>query len=135
MTLIFVCQILGSVSGGPLSPVIWAMYADTADYSEWKRGRRATGLVFSASATCQKAGWALGAVFTGALLSSYGFIADQAQSFAVNHLLVVLMSVIPAAFGLISVVLVLFYRLDEKTMKSIQIDLESRRRAAGNAPA
>ena len=134
MTLIFVCQILGSVSGGPLSPVIWAMYADTADYSEWKRGRRATGLVFSASATCQKAGWALGAVFTGALLSSYGFIADQAQSFAVNHLLVVLMSIIPAAFGLISVVLVLFYRLDEKTMKDIQIDLESRRRAAGNAP-
>ncbi|HTT56720.1 MAG TPA: MFS transporter [Opitutaceae bacterium] len=133
LTLIFVFQILGSVSGGPLSPVIWAMYADTADYSEWKRGRRATGLVFSASATCQKAGWTLGAVFTGLLLSSYGFIADKAQSLAVNHLLVALMSIIPAAFGLISVVLIFFYRLDEGTMKNIQVELENRRRAAGAA--
>ena len=132
LTLIFLFQITGSLSGGPLSPVIWAMYADTADFSEWKRGRRATGLVFSASATCQKVGWAIGALFTGALLSSYGFIADKAQSLEVTHLLTMLMSIIPSAFGLISVILILFYKLDEKTMKQIQTDLEERRKASGN---
>jgi GPH family glycoside/pentoside/hexuronide:cation symporter len=110
------------------------MYADTADFSEWKRGRRATGLVFSASATCQKVGWAIGALFTGALLSSYGFIADKAQSLEVSHLLTMLMSIIPSAFGLISVILILFYKLDEKTMKQIQTDLEERRKAGGNEP-
>ena len=134
LTLIFLFQITGSLSGGPLSPVIWAMYADTADFSEWKRGRRATGLVFSASATCQKVGWAIGALFTGALLSSYGFIADKAQSLEVTHLLTMLMSIIPSAFGLISVILILFYKLDEKTMKQIQTDLEERRKASGNEP-
>lgn len=134
LTLIFLFQITGSLSGGPLSPVIWAMYADTADFSEWKRGRRATGLVFSASATCQKVGWAIGALFTGALLSSYGFIADKAQSLEVSHLLTMLMSIIPSAFGLISVILILFYKLDEKTMKQIQTDLEERRKASGNEP-
>jgi GPH family glycoside/pentoside/hexuronide:cation symporter len=134
LTLIFLFQITGSLSGGPLSPVIWAMYADTADFSEWKRGRRATGLVFSASATCQKVGWAIGALFTGALLSSYGFIADKAQSLEVSHLLTMLMSIIPSAFGLISVILILFYKLDEKTMKQIQTDLEERRKAGGNEP-
>jgi GPH family glycoside/pentoside/hexuronide:cation symporter len=131
LTLIFLLQITGSITGGPLSPVIWAMYADTADYSEWKRGRRATGLVFSASATSQKVGWAVGALFTGALLSGYGFAPDVAQTPEVNKLLITLMSIIPSAFGILSIVLVLFYKLDEKTMKGIEADLEERRRASG----
>ncbi|HTX19905.1 MAG TPA: MFS transporter [Bacteroidota bacterium] len=133
LTLIFLFQITGSLTGGPLSPVIWAMYADTADYSEWKRGRRATGLVFSASATSQKVGWAVGALFTGALLSGYGFIADKPQSAEVNHLLIALMSVIPAVFGVISILLILFYKLDEKTMAKISQDLVERRKASGEA--
>jgi GPH family glycoside/pentoside/hexuronide:cation symporter len=133
LTLIFLLQIIGSLSGGPLSVVIWAMYADTADYSEWKRGRRATGLVFSASATCQKVGWAIGALFTGALLSGYGFIADKPQSPEVNHLLITLMSIIPAAFGLLSIILILFYKLDEKTMTKIELELIERRKASGDA--
>ncbi len=36
LSLLFLLQITGSLTGGPLSPVIWAMYADTADFSEWK---------------------------------------------------------------------------------------------------
>ena len=43
--LIFAINSLGSITGGPLSALLWAMYADTADYAEWKTGRRATGLV------------------------------------------------------------------------------------------
>jgi glycoside/pentoside/hexuronide:cation symporter, GPH family len=127
LTLIFLLQITGSLTGGPLSPVIWAMYADTADYSEWKKGRRATGLVFSASAMSQKIGWAIGALFTGALLSGYGFIADKAQSPEVNHLLVMLMSIIPSFFGILSVLLIFFYKLDEKTMKKIELELADRK--------
>jgi GPH family glycoside/pentoside/hexuronide:cation symporter len=110
------------------------MYADTADYSEWKKGRRATGLVFSASATCQKVGWAIGALFTGALLSAYGFMADKPQSAEVNHILVSLMSIIPAAFGILSIILILFYKLDEKTMMGIAKDLVDRRKASGDEP-
>jgi GPH family glycoside/pentoside/hexuronide:cation symporter len=80
----------------------------------------------------QKIAWAIGAFFTGALLSSYGFIADKAQSIEVNGLLVMLMSIIPSAFGLISIILILFYKLDEQTMKTIQVDLEQRRIASGD---
>jgi len=133
LTLIFLLQITGSLTGGPLSPVIWAMYADTADYSEWKKRRRATGLVFSASAMSQKIGWAIGALFTGALLSGYGFIADKAQSPEVNHLLVMLMSIIPSAFGILSIILILFYKLDEKTMRRIETELYMRRKEAGES--
>jgi GPH family glycoside/pentoside/hexuronide:cation symporter len=131
LTLIFILQITGSLTGGPLSPVIWAMYADTADYSEWKNNRRATGLVFSASAMSQKIGWATGAVFTGALLTAYGFIADKAQTVEVKHILILLMSIIPSVFGILSIVLILFYKLDEKTMINIETELKERRIASG----
>jgi len=44
--LVFIFQLLISISAGIIFPLVWSMYADTADYSEWKTGRRATGLVF-----------------------------------------------------------------------------------------
>jgi glycoside/pentoside/hexuronide:cation symporter, GPH family len=45
------------------------MYADTADYSEWKNGRRATGLVFSAASMSQKFGASIGMYMVGLLLT------------------------------------------------------------------
>ena len=63
--LIFVFQAVGSIVGGPISALLWVMYADTADYSEWKTGRRATGLVFSASIMSNKLGWAFGSMARG----------------------------------------------------------------------
>jgi len=48
--LIFAVQILIGLCLGPKSPLVFSMYADTADYSEWKNGRRATAMVFSAAA-------------------------------------------------------------------------------------
>ena len=128
LTLIFVFQIIGSLSGGPLSPLIWVMYADTADYSEWKKGRRATGLVFSASAMSQKFGWAIAASCTGLLLSWSGFVADKAQSIETNKSLIMLMSVVPSIFALVSIILVIFYKLDTKTMKTISTELAERRK-------
>ncbi|NJM94317.1 MAG: hypothetical protein HC842_06350 [Cytophagales bacterium] len=49
-------QLLQSVAAAPTMPLIWSMYADAADYSEYRTGRRATGLVFSAVVLGQKAG-------------------------------------------------------------------------------
>jgi Na+/melibiose symporter-like transporter len=41
-------------------PLIWAIYADVADYSEWKTGRRFTGIVFATIGFALKSGLALG---------------------------------------------------------------------------
>ena len=53
----------------PNSPLVWAMYADTADYGEWKFGRRNTGLTFAAAIMAQKGGGAVAGVVNGALLA------------------------------------------------------------------
>jgi GPH family glycoside/pentoside/hexuronide:cation symporter len=127
----FIFQIIGSFTGGPLTPLIWAMYADAADYSEWKKGRRATGLVFSASTMSQKIGWAVGTAFAGMLLSFFGFEANIAQSAAVRDGLRALMSIIPAAVGVLAVILMIFYKLDESTMQKIEKDLAERRKESG----
>ncbi len=127
LILMFVMQIIGSFSGGPLSPLIWAMYADAADYSEWKTGRRATGLVFSASTMSQKFGWAIGTFLAGLLLSVFGFQANVAQNVDVKNGLKSLMSIIPAAAGVVAIILILFYKLDEKTMRQIEAELSERR--------
>jgi GPH family glycoside/pentoside/hexuronide:cation symporter len=125
--LMFIAQALGSFSGGPLSPLIWAMYADAADYSEWKTGRRATGLVFSASTMSQKFGWAISTFVAGQLLSAFGFQANVAQNPEVLNGLKLLVSLIPAVAGVLAIVLILFYKLDEKLMRQIEAELSARR--------
>jgi len=44
----------------PTIPLIWAIFADVADYSEWKIGRRFTGIVFATIGFALKSGLALG---------------------------------------------------------------------------
>jgi glycoside/pentoside/hexuronide:cation symporter, GPH family len=131
LLLIFGIQVVGSLTGGPISALLWAMYADTADYSEWKTGRRATGLVYSASIMSNKIGWAVGTAIAGFILSAYGFVPDVAQNAGVLNGLKSMMSVLPVAFGLVAfVLLVFFYKLDDDLMKRIKEELEGRRAAA-----
>jgi glycoside/pentoside/hexuronide:cation symporter, GPH family len=52
--------ILIAIAYAPTIPLIWAIYADVADYSEWKTGRRFTGIVFATIGFALKGGLALG---------------------------------------------------------------------------
>lgn len=129
--LIFFFQITGSITGGPLSVLLWAMYADTADFGEWKRGRRATGLVFSASTMSQKFGWAFGAFVALNLMSQVGFEPNVDQSSESIRGLLLLFSLIPAAMGVVSMAILFFYPLHDKRVAQISADLELRRKEAG----
>jgi len=127
LLLIYILQITGSMTGGPLSVLIWAMYADTADYGEWKRGRRATGLVFSASTMSQKFGWAFGAFVALSLMSQVGFSPNEVQSESSITGLKALFTIIPSAFGLLATIIVIFYPLNDKRVDQIVKELSERR--------
>jgi GPH family glycoside/pentoside/hexuronide:cation symporter len=132
IVLIFLFQITGSISGGPLSVLLWAMYADTADYAEWKRGRRATGLVFSASTMSQKMGWAFGAFVALSLMSQVGFQPNQVQTAESVRGLILLFSLIPAGVGILSLLILSFiYPLNDKKVEQIVAELKGRREASG----
>jgi GPH family glycoside/pentoside/hexuronide:cation symporter len=129
LMLIFSLQTIGSITGGPISALLWVLYADTADYSEWKNGRRATGLVFSASIMSNKIGWAVGSMIAAIILDQTGFVANVVQNINVLDGLKSMMSVIPVAIGSIAlIILAFFYKLDEPTMKTVKADLDLRRK-------
>ncbi|MFO7869066.1 MAG: MFS transporter [Bacteroidales bacterium] len=125
--LIYFLQITGSFTGGPLSVLLWAMYADTADYSEWKNGGRATGLIFSASTMSQKIGWAVGAYLALTLMAQVGFEPNQLQSSESTKGLLQLFTLIPAGLGLVSIIIILFYPLNDKRVDDIEKELMVRR--------
>jgi len=121
--LMFVLQILIGLALGPKSPLVFSMYADTADFSQWRTGRRATAMIFSAAAFAQKLGGALAGAMIGWLLASMGYVANQVQTGTSQEGIVLLMTVIPAIFAALAVPLIYFYPLDDKQLTKIQADL------------
>jgi len=131
--LVMILQCCISASAGFVFPLLWSMYADTADYSEWKTGRRATGLVFSASSMSQKFGWTLGGAFAGWLLGYYGFQANVAQNSDTQAGIRMMVSIYPAIGALVSAAFMLIYPLKESFLSNIEADLAQRRAAGGQS--
>ncbi len=131
-------HIVGSFITGPMPILLWAMYADVADYSEWLNHRRATGLVFAAATFSQKLGSALGAAVPGWTLSSIGFqepienIAQPQTTETINGI-ISMMSILPAIFLIFSCVAMLFYNISDSFLKTIESDLRSRKQGTGEA--
>jgi glycoside/pentoside/hexuronide:cation symporter, GPH family len=108
--------------------LFFSMLGDTADYSEWKNHRRATGLVYSAGTFINKTG----AGFAGALilmvLAAYGYNGMDETTIAGSiGGMKALMSWIPSAFAFLGAVVMLFYPLNDARMKQIEVDLAARR--------
>jgi len=124
---IYVLNILAKFTYAPAIPLLWTMLADTADYSEWKNGRRATGLVFSAATFAQKAGWGIGGALAGWLLAIYKFIPNVEQTLTALTGIKLMISLFPGILYMSCAILLYFYVIDHKTCLIMQKDLEIRR--------
>jgi GPH family glycoside/pentoside/hexuronide:cation symporter len=128
LVLMFVLQIISSFAVGPVSVLQWAIYTDTADYSEWKTGRRATALIMAASLFALKLGIALAGTFQAWVLKVYGYMPDVVQSATALDGIKLLMSIFPAVAGIIGVAFMVFYPLNNTMMVKIEEDLTARRK-------
>jgi GPH family glycoside/pentoside/hexuronide:cation symporter len=128
LPLLYALNVFAMFVAGPTPAIVWSMYADTADYGEWKFGRRSTGLVFSATVFVQKVGLAIGSAMIGWLLAYYGYVAEAEQSARALHGIRLLYSVLPGAFALLSGLAIYFYSLEETDVKTIEADLAGRKR-------
>ena len=126
--LMFLSQLAHGFFYGITIPLLWAMIADVADYSEWKNNRRATALLFSAMIFGLKAGLSIGGALVAAILSAYGYDALlAAQPPAVVHgirLAVSLYAAIPFLLGIASLY---FYEIRKPMERRIEADLGTRR--------
>jgi GPH family glycoside/pentoside/hexuronide:cation symporter len=129
LPLLYALHIFASFVAGPTPAIVWSMYADTADYGEWRFGRRTTGLIFSATVFVQKVGLALGSAMIGWLLGYYGYVANAPQTPRALHGITLLFALLPGAFALLSGLAVFFYALDEPQVRQIEHDLKMRKSA------
>jgi GPH family glycoside/pentoside/hexuronide:cation symporter len=125
--LMFALQIGMGLALGPKSPLAFSMYADTADYNEWRTGRRATAMTFAAATFSQKLGTAIAVAVIGSIFTQLGYVANAVQSAGSQAGIVWLMSFIPAAFALLAVAVMFFYNLDNNKLLQIQADLDARK--------
>ena len=122
-------QIIISVFTGVISPLIWSMYADVADYSELKDGTASTGLIFSSASMAQKFGGAFGGSAVMWMLAAFGYstVAGAIQTETAIMGLRILMSWVPAAVAALSILVVWFYPLTKKKMEGVQAELAAKR--------
>lgn len=130
VALMFTSQILHGFFYGITIPLLWAMIADVADYSEWKNNRRATAIIFSAMMVGLKVGLSVGAALLTRILGLYDYVAnsDAAQTPQAINGTKMLVSVFPAIPFLIGVALLFFYAINKKMEVRIEGDLLGRRK-------
>jgi GPH family glycoside/pentoside/hexuronide:cation symporter len=127
IVFIFLINLFIAMSSGAVGPLIWSIYGDISDYSEWKTGRRATGLIFSSSSMSQKLGWTIGGAISGWTLSAFGFVANEIQTDESIMGIRLMISFFAAGGALLSVAFMYYYPLSEDYIIEIKEELEKNR--------
>jgi Na+/melibiose symporter-like transporter len=125
---VFVTQIMHGFLYGVTIPILWAMIADVADYSEWKNNRRATAIIFSAMIFGLKIGLSIGGAIGAALLSKYGYVAEQVEQTASTVSGIKMsVSIYPGLVFIIGAGILFWYEINKKMELQIETDLKGRR--------
>jgi Na+/melibiose symporter-like transporter len=126
--LMFISQILHGFFYGLTIPVLWAMIADVADYSEWKNNRRATAIIFSAMMVGLKVGLSVGSALLTWILGLYHYVPNSdVQTPQAVQGVKMLVSVFPSIPFLIGAALLFFYAINKKMEVQIESDLKQKR--------
>ena len=129
MWILMAAQILICIAIGISSPLLWSMFADVADYSEYKNGSASTGLIFSSSSMAQKFGAAFGSAIVLWVLMAFGYdnAKDAVQTPEALATIKALISWIPAVGSAVGVLIMAFYPLTDRKMSDIREGLKARR--------
>jgi GPH family glycoside/pentoside/hexuronide:cation symporter len=131
--LMIALSVLWSIVYAPTSPLCWSMFADVADYSEWKNHRRATGIIFATIGFALKAGLSVGSASFLWLMSMYGYAGNQQQTPRTLEGIRMCSSVYVGILFAVCMCLVIAYKINRRMTLQIADELAVRRR--GTAPA
>ncbi len=123
-----------SIAYAPTIPLTWAMFADVADYSELKTGRRFTGMVFATIGFALKSGLALGSASFLWILEGFFHYDTKLPSApdAVAGYRFTSGIAVGIMFAICTVLLVA-YQLNKRATIEMAEELAARRAKAGNA--
>jgi GPH family glycoside/pentoside/hexuronide:cation symporter len=129
----FLMEYIRALTYAPTIPLIWAMFADVADYSEWKTGRRTTGVIFATILFGLKTGLSLGGFAAGWLLSGYGYKPNAVQTPEALQGIRMTISVYPAILFAIVIICLICYKIGKRLNLQIQDELAERRKKFATA--
>jgi Na+/melibiose symporter-like transporter len=121
--------VLWSLVYAPTIPLIWAMFADVADYSEWKNNRRATGIIFATICFALKAGLSIGSASLLWLLGLYGYAANQPQTARTLEGIRLCSSVYIGVLFAVCTALLAIYKINQQLTQQIADELAARRKS------
>ncbi len=102
--------------------LMWVMMADVADYGEWLQGKRMDGVIFSTFLAVLKLGMAISGAIVGWTLGLSGYVANAPQQTSLAmYCIVALFTVVPGLLSLAAFATLRWYKLDDNTMKSINL--------------
>ena len=125
---IFALGIISEFGAAIFPTLFFAMLGDAADYSEYKNGRRATGLIYSAGSFATKFGGGLAGAIIGFILAAFHY--NGQDSVAIKGAIpgiVMLMSWIPAIITLFAAAFMALYPLDQDKVEQVTVELQHRR--------
>lgn len=126
--LFFVINFVTGLGAGASGAIGYSLIPDAIDYGELKTGVRCDGFIASFVSLALKVGGAIGPALGGAALTWFGFVANAEQSATVVIMLNFSVTIIPAICALITLVLYLFYDLDDAAHAKIREELAERRK-------
>jgi Na+/melibiose symporter-like transporter len=130
--IIFISQLLHGFFYGITIPLLWAMIADVADYSEWRNNRRATAIIFSAMILGLKGGLTIGSSMVSGILAIYGYEAGlPAQSAETISGIKFAVSIYASIPFFLAAAAMFFYAINKDLELQIESDLAARRKSAG----
>ncbi|UWZ93504.1 MFS transporter [[Pasteurella] aerogenes] len=128
LLVLFALNILFLFTFNVTTVVQWLMASDVIDYEEHRSGRRLDGLVFASYLFSLKIGLAIGGAFVGWVLGYVNYNATlTAQPEETIQAIKFLFCIAPVILFIGMYILLLFYKLDSKTIKAISEELAKKR--------
>lgn len=129
---IFTLEWMGQLAYAPSIPLLWVLFADVCDYTEWKTGRNIAGFTYATFFFALKAGNSLGNFIGLQIMEKFGYVANIVQSDKSKMGIMLTFSLIPGIISLARVGSMLIYPITKKMNTEISDEL-AKRRAAANA--
>ena len=126
IVLVIATFFLTGASFGPSMPYNQAMIADIIDYTEWKFGERAEGIISSINPLITKFANGIGGALPGFMLAATGYVPDAVQTPEALRGISLTTTVIPFVLIVIGGTFLAFYPLTKIRMAGIQEDIRLR---------
>lgn len=127
IVVILVCSAIYGITNSATS-ICYSMVCDSIEYGDYKFGVRDDALAFSMMSLGVKIATAVTGSVTVLLLAAIGYVAGAEQSAATQQGINLIVNLIPGILGLIALVPLKWYTLNENKMDEIRIELEARRK-------